>query len=75
MKKHFPTSVFTKRDYPSNWREVRNTVVKECCSMCGETSGLHVHHIIPVSKGGQNCEANLLTLCTHCHGKKHVRKF
>jgi 5-methylcytosine-specific restriction endonuclease McrA len=30
-----------------------------------------IHHIIPVADGGDRDLSNLITLCTHCHRKKH----
>lgn len=34
-------------------------------------SGLEVHHIIPVSEGGNDDPDNLITLCHDCHMKRH----
>ena len=32
---------------------------------------LHVHHIIPLSRGGTTTKANLMSLCKLHHSKKH----
>ena len=32
--------------------------------------GLHIDHIIPVSKGGKTIKSNLRVLCSKCNGKK-----
>lgn len=44
------------------------------CQLCGkympDTVGLHVDHIIPVSKGGKSIPSNLQVLCSKCNGKK-----
>ena len=32
---------------------------------------LHIHHIIPISKGGDNEQNNLIQLCSSCHMKTH----
>ena len=32
---------------------------------------MQVHHIRPLSKGGQNELFNLITLCSKCHGHDH----
>jgi hypothetical protein len=40
------------------------------CRYCGRQSDqieLHIDHIIPVSKGGTNDEANLITACAECN--------
>lgn len=38
---------------------------------CRATRFLEVHHVVPRSKGGGNGEANLVTLCSRCHGFVH----
>lgn len=35
--------------------------------------GAEVHHIIPVSMGGDDNPNNLITLCHECHLKRHER--
>lgn len=44
------------------------------CKYCGERAE-HVHHIIPLSLGGDNREDNLISLCSTCHGKIHGKTF
>lgn len=41
------------------------------CYICHSTENLQLHHIIPLSHGGENIENNILTLCGECHGKVH----
>ena len=41
------------------------------CQLCGSHRHLQVHHIKPRSKGGDNSEDNLLTLCRDCHEDVH----
>lgn len=52
------------------------------CQWCGQKSPqvkLEVHHIIPVSQGGDDNVRNLITLCVDCHKKEtwywHVHKY
>lgn len=59
-----------------------NSVVKEkCkkrdgykCTKCRSPENLIVHHLIEVSKGGENSIENLTTLCRDCHKKVHSKK-
>lgn len=47
------------------------------CQICGKYMpdgvGLHIDHIIPVSKGGKSVESNLQVLCSKCNGSKSNR--
>jgi hypothetical protein len=59
------------RDIPT---EVKNRVLARDggqCRMCGRSEGIHFDHIIPVSKGGDNTEANIQILCIDCNLRKH----
>jgi len=38
---------------------------------CGSARFLEVHHVVPRSAGGANEAANLVTLCSRCHGFVH----
>lgn len=44
------------------------------CQYCGkympDEVGLHIDHIIPVSKGGKTIPSNLQVLCSKCNGNK-----
>ncbi len=48
------------------------------CRQCSSTVNLEVHHIIPVSRGGQTAMFNLKTLCEACHRRQpfhsHLQK-
>lgn len=76
----------THESYPPDWKDRREKVLSRDgyeCSVCGYPNGfkrksrdLHVHHIIPLYKGGTNSLNNLTTLCHVCHrnvDKKHSR--
>ena len=68
--------------YPSDWTTRRKTVYDRddyTCQHCGAGGGkhedaeLHAHHIVPLSKGGNNEYSNLTTLCSTCHSAVHGR--
>lgn len=44
------------------------------CQICGkympDEVGLHIDHIIPISKGGKTVPSNLQVLCSKCNGSK-----
>jgi len=60
------------------WRKTRmRALVRDDfkCVGCGDESlELHVHHIIPVSKGGSDLLDNLKSLCIKCHRETHGYK-
>lgn len=50
---------------------------KFTCQYCGKSAPevvLHIDHIRPVSKGGDNSIANLITACAACNGGKSNRE-
>lgn len=53
------------------WRVVRERVLerdRKRCQECGHGENLHVHHITPLSEGGEKYDMdNLVTLCQTCH--------
>jgi 5-methylcytosine-specific restriction endonuclease McrA len=48
--------------------EIRR-VFKEitCCIYCGAEGNLTLDHIVPISKGGQNCLENVTVACMACN--------
>ena len=44
------------------------------CQICKkympDEVGLHIDHIIPISKGGKSIPSNLRVLCSKCNGSK-----
>jgi len=50
---------------------------KYTCRECGKVMldevGLHIDHIIPVSKGGKSIPSNLRVLCSKCNGRKGAK--
>lgn len=63
--------------YPPDWHWRKEDVKKRdnyTCANCGWPDGvkskrrnLHVHHRVPLSRGGNNALTNLITLCHMCH--------
>ena len=54
------------------------TLAKSCfsrddwkCRHCGNSAGLHPHHVQYKSAGGEDVLDNLLTLCAKCHRDVH----
>lgn len=65
------------RPEPSEYEELKKRVrardnYRCVCCLRGFAQGeLHVHHVLPLSRYGTNCESNLVTLCHPCHNKQH----
>lgn len=71
-----------KEYYSKNQRKRMTPKLKEeimnrdnyTCQICGkympDTVGLHIDHIIPISRGGKSVPSNLQVLCSKCNGKK-----
>lgn len=58
-------------------QEMRNRIKERdnyTCQICGkympDEVGLHIDHIIPISKGGKTVEQNLQVLCDKCNLRK-----
>lgn len=57
------------------WQAARADVLardNRRCTRCGETRGLHVHHLRPRADGGGDDPANLATVCAGCHAAIHA---
>lgn len=63
--------------YPPDWDERCSQVRLERgrrCADCGSSryvQKLHVHHRVPISKGGNHALYNLVLLCESCHSRVH----
>lgn len=60
--------------YPPDWDRRRVAVLARDgrCVRCRAESGLlHVHHRVPVSRGGNHRAENLEALCENCHSNVH----
>lgn len=61
--------------YLKNWCSIRKIVYKRAnytCEYCGNSRLKHnVHHLVPLSKGGNNELTNLVCICDQCHSILH----
>ena len=73
----------TLKDYNSNkqrklmTKELRDEITLRdnfTCQKCGKYMpdgvGLHIDHIVPISRGGKSVASNLQVLCSKCNGSK-----
>lgn len=65
-----------RQTYGPYWLTIRNTVLQRDGYQCRHedefcAGPLQIHHIRPLSRGGNNDLLNLLTLCRHHHGLQH----
>jgi 5-methylcytosine-specific restriction endonuclease McrA len=54
------------------WRRLRQLMIDRdagCCTVCGSTGQLEVHHVD--GNVGDNDPSNLTTLCRGCHAARH----
>lgn len=62
---------------PQYWNVIRRFILerdKYQCQVCGSTEKLSVHHIIPLSEGGDSTATNLRVLCQGCHQRAHGKR-
>lgn len=68
----------TKKRYGSKWRKIRNRYInnnplcEECLKDGKFTKAEEVHHILPLRRGGNHDESNLMALCKSCHSRISV---
>lgn len=62
---------------PGVEKELRKKVLERdnfCCKLCfqnSQTKKMQVHHIVPLSDGGDDTISNLIVLCSRCHTDVH----
>ena len=62
---------------PPDWEQRKEEMLDNAygyCEQCEERGFLHVHHIKPISKGGNHRSENLIVLCEDCHSQEHGGK-
>ncbi len=61
--------------YPPDWEDRKKIIqdrTNKCCEVCGiDRRELHLHHKIPMHKGGNHTLSNLEYVCVNCHSRKH----
>lgn len=68
----------TNKKYGRAWKRIRDryAAAHPLCEMCLKEGRLtpveEVHHILPISQGGDHRESNLMSLCQSCHTKIHL---
>jgi ATP-dependent DNA helicase RecQ len=59
---------------PESYQQLRQQVLRRDgwrCQSCGSMSNLEVHHKEFRSRGGDDSEQNLITVCVECHSIVH----
>ena len=51
------------------------TSIKRECEICGFSEVTRVHHVIPLSEGGDHIEENIVILCQNHHSMVHMTKY
>jgi 5-methylcytosine-specific restriction enzyme A len=64
-----------ERGYDATWRKVRDDYLKVYphCEICGGMA-TEVHHVIPISQGGDNSPSNLQAVCHACHMRIEINR-
>jgi 5-methylcytosine-specific restriction protein A len=69
----------SNKRYGRAWKRIRDRYIAAhpLCAECNKrgqlTAAAEVHHITPLSKGGTNDTANLMSLCRRCHSSITAR--
>lgn len=65
---------YYSKNYSHTFREKKLQKAGKC-QVCGEQKDLQLHHILPISKGGELlADGNIVILCKNCHKLEHANK-
>ncbi len=64
-----------RRNIPFEVRELVHEIYGHQCLMCPRSKRLHLHHVIPVSEGGEDTVDNLIPLCNEHHAEEHPENY
>jgi len=62
---------------PPDWQRTRRRILREhraICYLCGKPGADQVDHVVPVSRGGTDEDANLRPVHRRCHERKTGRE-
>ena len=68
-----------RKRYGRSWKRIRDRYIQvhPLCEECRKQGRLipaeEVHHIVPLSQGGDSSCGNLMALCTSCHSRITAR--
>ena len=65
----FGISKYNKRTVRETFGDKRTA--RHPCIACISKDSIHIHHIVPVSNGGDNRPNNLISVCQNCHSEIH----
>jgi 5-methylcytosine-specific restriction endonuclease McrA len=57
----------------SKWKQIRKRIIARdqgICAYCGVENATTVDHVLPVARGGDDSEANLVCACVKCNTSK-----
>ncbi len=60
---------------PERYRELKMKILERDgwkCQYCGRRDELQIHHLVRRSQQGEDCEQNLIVLCSRCHRLLHA---
>lgn len=61
-------------DLPKDFVKILNELQNNACAYCSRTDiKLTIEHMLPISRGGKHCFANVILACVTCNFSKHSK--